>query len=73
MQPSTQNRNRRTPNVRALFDILMGFIYAVVGGLLALAPYIHLKLPILSDAMVQLFGGACVLYGGFRIYRGVKT
>ncbi|MFN4286309.1 MAG: hypothetical protein ACK4E8_10140 [Lacibacter sp.] len=71
-QPSGQ-KNKAPINIRAVFDVIMGFIYAGVGSVLALSKMLNIKLAFIEPAFVVIFGICCILYGGFRVYRGVKT
>jgi hypothetical protein len=71
-QPSGQ-KNNGPINIRAVFDVIMGFIYATVGGVLALSKTFNIKLAFIEPAFVVIFGVCCILYGGFRVYRGIKT
>jgi hypothetical protein len=67
-------RKKNKPvNIRAIFDIVMGILYAVVGGTLAVSKYIGLEITFPPPEVITIFGAAAVLYGGFRIFRGIKT
>jgi hypothetical protein len=68
-----QQPKRKRISVRAVFDLVMGFIYAAVGGALVVSKYIGLKLAFPPPEMLVAFGSVSVLYGAFRIYRGVKS
>lgn len=72
---STENKPRhRVPyNVRAIFDWVMGLIYLGVGVVLIFAPRLGIQLRFPPQDVASIFGIACVIYGGFRIYRGFKT
>ena len=68
------DKNRKKPlNVRAVFDVVMGLIYAGVGAVLLLAKQIGLELTFPPPEVVSVFGVFCVLYGLFRVYRGVQS
>ncbi len=67
-------RKKNKPvNIKAVFDIIMGIVYAVVGVVLALSKYIGLEIVFPPADVVLIFGVAAFIYGAFRIYRGVKT
>jgi hypothetical protein len=67
-------RKKNKPvNVRAVFDVVMGLIYVGVGGVLALSKHIGLEITFPPPDVIQIFGIAAFAYGGFRIFRGVKT
>ena len=68
-----QQSNRKRISVRAVFDLVMGLIYAAVGGVLVVSEYIGFKPAFPPHEMILAFGAVSVLYGAFRIYRGVKT
>ncbi len=50
----------------------MGFIYAVIGIILAFSQQLGFALEFPPAPFSYIFGGLCLLYGGFRIYRGIK-
>lgn len=67
-------RKKNKPvNIKAVFDIVMGIVYAGVGATLALSKYIELEITFPPADVVLIFGVAAFLYGAFRIYRGIKT
>lgn len=60
-------------NVRAVFDLIMGLIYLVVGGVLVFAKYIGFKFAFPPQEIAVVFGAFSMVYGAFRIYRGIQT
>ena len=56
---------------RSIMDYGMGVLILLVGVLVLLAPKLKLNVAI-DDLARYLFFGLCVLYGGFRIYRGTQ-
>ena len=73
---STQEdfRKKNKPiNVKAVFDIVMGIVYLVMGAVLALSKYFGLEITFPPPDVITVFGVAAFLYGAFRIFRGVKT
>jgi hypothetical protein len=72
-QVPKQTPKRKRISVRAVFDLVMGFIYAAVGGVLVLSEYVGLKLAFPPPEMLLAFGSVSILYGAFRVYRGVKS
>ncbi len=54
---------------RAVLDYGMGVIIVGFGIVFLLAPKLGLQLSI-DDTFRYIFAGLCILYGGFRIYRG---
>ncbi|HEV9036198.1 MAG TPA: hypothetical protein VGQ51_06255 [Puia sp.] len=57
--------------MRAIMDFGMGIIIVGFGILFLLAPLFKLQLSI-DDLFRYIFAGLCLLYGGFRIYRGAR-
>ena len=56
---------------RAILDYGMGVIIVGIGIVILLAPKLKLQLSI-DDQFRYIFAGLCLLYGGFRIYRGSR-
>ncbi|NCX95495.1 MAG: hypothetical protein EBX41_03630 [Chitinophagia bacterium] len=56
-------------NVRALLDIAMGIVYLLFAGMV----YYYKKFGVfdLGIPLALALAGLLVLYGGFRVYRGV--
>ena len=73
--PEREDRpDRRNQNYvirRAVLDFGMGVIIFGFGILFLLAPKLGLQLSI-DDLYRYMFSGLCLLYGGFRIYRGSR-
>jgi hypothetical protein len=59
-------------NRRALMDLGMGIIYAGVGGFLIVTGLMGVEMEFPPKPFSYIFGALCLLYGGFRIYRGIK-
>jgi hypothetical protein len=66
-------KKKKQINIKALFDILMGVIYAGVGGVLLASDLFGLDITFPPPEAVKIFGGAAFIYGCFRIFRGIKT
>jgi hypothetical protein len=73
MATETQHKPRQPHNIRAIFDWVMGLIYLGVGIVLTFAPWLGISFRFPPPDVAQIFGAACIIYGGFRIYRGFKT
>jgi hypothetical protein len=56
---------------RSIMDYGMGVLILLVGVVVLLAPKLKLNVAI-GDMPRYLFFGLCLLYGGFRIYRGTQ-
>lgn len=72
IQEDYQKKNKPF-NIKALFDLVMGVIYAVVGAGLVVSKYIGLEIAFPPPEVVTIFGAGAFLYGAFRIFRGIKT
>jgi hypothetical protein len=73
MSTESQRKSREPVNIRAMFDWVMGIIYLVVGFVLTFAPWLGIRIHFPPPDIARIFGTACMIYGGFRIYRGYKT
>lgn len=71
-----RERNRkRYNNMRSLKDIIMAAIILAVGVLMFFGDKFQFTRILMAnkDPMIKyIFGGLCTLYGGFRLYRGIK-
>ena len=74
MSNELEKRRRRSyVQMRMVYDLTMGALTLGVGLILFFGD--RFGLPIISelDTVIRYgFGGLCFLYGGFRIYRGIK-
>lgn len=59
-------------NRRAIMDLGMGIIYAGLGGYFVLSDVLGIEMEFPPKPFSYIFGALCLLYGGFRIYRGIK-
>ncbi|MEO8582637.1 MAG: hypothetical protein ABI415_02510 [Flavitalea sp.] len=66
-----ENRKKAYTNRRSMMDLGMGLIYAVMGGFFLLSQRFGISMEFPPKPFSYIFGGLCLLYGGFRIYRGV--
>ena len=65
-------RRKAYVNKRSLMDFGMGIIYAGVGGFFLLSELFGVQLEFPPKPFSYIFGGLCLLYGAFRIYRGAR-
>lgn len=65
-------RKKAYSSRRSIMDLGMGIIYAVVGGFFVLSETLGINMDFPQKPFSYLLGGICLLYGGFRIYRGVR-
>jgi uncharacterized membrane protein len=66
-------RQKGQVRMRAIMDFGMGILWLGMGVFMifpdSLAPDFAARF---DDNRLKIFGGVCLLYGGFRIYRAVK-
>ncbi len=67
-----QKKMRQLANRRSIMDLGMGIIYTGMGIFFAFKEEFGVQLDFPPTPFNYLFGGLCLLYGGFRIYRGIK-
>jgi hypothetical protein len=65
-------RRRAYSNRRAIMDFGMGFIYTAMGGFFLLSKQFGVNIDFPPKPFNYIFGALCLIYGGFRIYRGFK-
>ncbi|HNP22165.1 MAG TPA: hypothetical protein PKM63_16360 [Panacibacter sp.] len=59
--------------MRSIYNITIGIVITGIGVLMFLNEKIGLNLVQQFDPiMIYAFGGLCLLYGSFRLYRGIK-
>lgn len=63
--------------MRTIYNVTMGILILAVGVVMFLVnkfyiPGISEQISQLDPLVRYLFGGLCLLYGGFRLYRGIK-
>jgi len=67
-----QKQHRNQANIRSVYDFIMGILWSLVG--IFLLSYKKLGFTFDFDPLVLcIFGGACILYGLFRVWRGYKS
>lgn len=68
---NSEKRSRRYAYMRSIKDIGMGILYVLIASFMFFSEKFGFELAV--DATIRyLFGGICVIYGGWRIYRGYK-
>ena len=65
-------RQKAYANRRAIMDYGMGFIYTAMGLFFLFSDRLGIELEFPTKPFSWIFAGLCLLYGGFRIYRGYK-
>jgi hypothetical protein len=67
-----EKRRKAYVNRRSLMDFGMGILYAVMGGFFILSETFGIYMEFPPKPFSYIFGALCLVYGGFRIYRGIK-
>ena len=72
-----QNQRKSYILMRTVYDITMALLILSIGVIMLVGDKLGsdtLKIFIQDrdPLMRYLFGGLCILYGGFRLYRGIK-
>jgi hypothetical protein len=68
----SERRARSLSNMRSTMNFAMGAVYLLVGGFLLLAEKLGFEMESFDDTARYIFGGIIVLYGVWRIYRGIR-
>ena len=66
-----EKKQRAYINRRAIMDLGMGLIYSGMAVVMFFAEKFGLG-AVFTPPFNYIFGGLCLLYGGFRVYRGIK-
>jgi hypothetical protein len=72
--PEDRDQDNRTRNYRtrrSIMDYGMGIVIIALGIFFLLASRFGVSFNI-DNLFRYLFGGLCILYGAFRVYRGYK-
>ncbi|MEP6711462.1 MAG: hypothetical protein ABJA37_03550 [Ferruginibacter sp.] len=70
---AVSERDKGYLRMRSIMDYGMGVMWAAMGFFLIFIRQFHTGLEArFDDPTMKVFGGVCVLYGLFRIYRGYK-
>jgi sulfite exporter TauE/SafE len=69
-----KKRQKQVSSMRAIMDYAMGVIIIILGVLFFFRDQFDFSLneTYKPNAWDKVFGGICVLYGAWRIYRGYK-
>lgn len=66
------NRKKAYSGRRSAMDLGMGIIYAGMGAFFVLSEPLGFRMEFLQKPFSYILGGICLLYGGFRIFRGIR-
>ncbi|GGH76367.1 hypothetical protein HNQ91_004389 [Filimonas zeae] len=60
-------------SMRVVYDITMSILILGMGALMLLGTTLKItQISSLDPLMRYMFAGICFLYGGFRLYRGIR-
>jgi hypothetical protein len=65
-------KTKRYILMKSITDLGMGFIYIAVGLLILFAKQFHLYNNFTDSLPGKIFAGLVIIYGAWRIYRGIK-
>lgn len=65
-------KTRRYIGMKSIMDIGMGIIYIAVGIFILFAKKFNLENEFVDSAIGKIFAGLVIIYGLWRIYRGIK-
>jgi hypothetical protein len=71
-QDQQEKRRQSYSNVRALLDYSMGAIYVAAGLFLFFYRQLGMQVDLISRPIAIGLGVVLIVYGGWRIYRGVQ-
>lgn len=72
MSDYEQKRMKAYTNRRSLMDLGMGIVYSLMGIFFIFKDKMGVMVDFPEPPFSYIFGALCLLYGGFRIYRGIK-
>ncbi len=73
MKEDLENKRKKAySGRRSVMDMGMGIIYAAMGAFFILSEFLGIRMEFLQKPFSYMLGGICLLYGGFRIYRGAR-
>ena len=72
MQQERSSNKRIQMNYRPLGELVRGIFFLLFGLFAFFAEKLGLGSFALSDTVMYILGGILVLYGLFRVYRGIK-
>jgi cell division protein FtsW (lipid II flippase) len=68
-----QKKQKSYALMRMTYDLTMAVLFLAMAVVMLFAEQLNLEQFISVDPLFRyMFGGICLLYGGFRLYRGIK-
>ena len=71
-EDKTDPKTKRYILMKSIMDLGMGLIYIGVGIMILLAKKFGLRNDFVEGAVGKIFAGLVMLYGLWRVYRGIK-
>lgn len=68
----TDPKTRRYINMRSVMDIGMGLLYIGIGAVVLFAKQLNFNNEFALSAPAKIFGILALIYGGWRIIRGIR-
>lgn len=66
-------KNKGYVRMKSIMDFGMGLLWLAMGGFLVFIKHFDTAFGArFDDPVMKIFGGVCIVYGLFRIYRGYK-
>lgn len=72
IKPGREPRAKGYTMMRATLDFAMGLLYVGIGALLFFPEAVGLDMEGFDETIRKIFGGLCMVYGLWRIYRGIR-
>ncbi len=71
-EENTDPKTKRYILMKSIMDLGMGLIYIAVGFMILFAKRIGLNNDFVESALGKIFAGLVMVYGLWRVYRGIK-
>ncbi len=71
-EDNTDPKTKRYILMKSIMDLGMGLIYIGVGFVILFAKKIGLNNEFVESTLGKIFAGVVMLYGVWRVYRGIK-
>lgn len=68
-----QKERRNQANIRAVYDLTMGVLWSGAGIFFLTYRFLGFDEFGFDPFVAGIFGLACIGYGGFRVWRGIKS
>jgi len=73
MENEYRDKHRKSyDTMRTVYNVTMGVIILAIGVLILFNEKLGINLSIDNPILLYAFSGLCILYGSFRLYRGIK-